>query len=275
MIESAERVGGPEALAMTRVLAVVGPEACGPPRRPWPRGWWRVACPTGRGPTRWVGRRPGLLRLQRPGRGPGGDRAAVLLRSAAACRVGADRPPAGRRGEGLLRRRAAAPAAQAVCGARRDARCLAARLLRAEVVEIVERALAARPCPVEPDQIEDVGIHLDLLRSRVDLLRQPAPPNRPARRRQPLGAPAEDRPAGAKPPIWRRIEVASDTSLEQLNDLIQAALAGLAGTCGSSPPRARNSARRKPSWASATPRGQSSPRSCPGRGPAALHLRLR
>ena len=49
-----------------------------------------------------------------------------------------------------------------------------------EAVEILERALAARPCPVEPDQIEDVGIHLDLLRSRVDLLRRPALPNRPA-----------------------------------------------------------------------------------------------
>lgn len=35
---------------------------------------------------------------------------------------------------------------------------------------ILERALAARPCPVAPDQVEDVGAYLDLLRRRVALL---------------------------------------------------------------------------------------------------------
>lgn len=35
---------------------------------------------------------------------------------------------------------------------------------------ILDRALAAPPCPVEPDQVEDVGSYLDLLRQRVALL---------------------------------------------------------------------------------------------------------
>ena len=59
MIESAERVGGPEALAMTRVLAVVGPEAVRPAATAVAARLVAVACPTRRGPTRWVGRRPG------------------------------------------------------------------------------------------------------------------------------------------------------------------------------------------------------------------------
>jgi hypothetical protein len=77
-----------------------------------------------------------------------------------------------------------------------------------EAVEILERALAARPCQVELDQIEDVGIHRPASVS-VDLLRRPALPNQPARtppcsvHRLKIGL------RGAKPPIWRRIEVAS------------------------------------------------------------------
>lgn len=40
-----------------------------------------------------------------------------------------------------------------------------------EAAQILERALQQQPCPVEPDQVEDVGIHLDLLRQRVQLLK--------------------------------------------------------------------------------------------------------
>jgi hypothetical protein len=35
---------------------------------------------------------------------------------------------------------------------------------------ILERALAARPCPVAPEEVQDVGAYLDLLRRRVVLL---------------------------------------------------------------------------------------------------------
>lgn len=40
----------------------------------------------------------------------------------------------------------------------------------AEARDIVERALANSPCPVDPDQIEDVDTYLDLVRSRATLL---------------------------------------------------------------------------------------------------------
>jgi hypothetical protein len=40
----------------------------------------------------------------------------------------------------------------------------------AEAGAILSRALSMQPCPVEPDQVEDVRDHLDLLRARVELL---------------------------------------------------------------------------------------------------------
>ena len=91
MIESAERVGGPEALAMTRVLGLMGPEAVRPAASAASARLVAGGLPDAAGPAE--GR--GLLRLQRPGRGPGRDRASVLLRLAAACRVGAHRQGGG------------------------------------------------------------------------------------------------------------------------------------------------------------------------------------
>jgi hypothetical protein len=40
----------------------------------------------------------------------------------------------------------------------------------AQVRAILDCALGKQPCPVEPDQIEDVGDYLNLLRARVLLL---------------------------------------------------------------------------------------------------------
>ena len=41
---------------------------------------------------------------------------------------------------------------------------------RAEAASILARALAREPCPEQPDQVEDVGSYLDVLRSRLELL---------------------------------------------------------------------------------------------------------
>ena len=40
----------------------------------------------------------------------------------------------------------------------------------ADAASILARALAREPCPQQPDQVEDVGNYLDLLRSRLELL---------------------------------------------------------------------------------------------------------
>lgn len=89
----------------------------------------------------------------------------------------------------------------------------------AEAKEALERALAAPTCPMEPDQIHDVGAYLDLLRQRVTL----------------LGAGVGAVPAtgavyqlkiklvGSKPPIWRRVEVLAGCPLQRLHSVIQLA----------------------------------------------------
>jgi hypothetical protein len=110
----------------------------------------------------------------------------------------------------------------------------------AQARAILERALAARPCPVEPDQIEDVGDYLDLLRQRVALLptgtAAPAAGRTAARGRKGPAEAATGRTvhrikitlSGTKPPIWRRLEVPSGITLQKLHHGIQQAF-GWAG----------------------------------------------
>jgi hypothetical protein len=112
----------------------------------------------------------------------------------------------------------------------------------AEAGAILSRALRMPPCPVEPDQIDDVRDHLDLLRARVELLVAGggAGPGGDGRRGRPAGrgtaglraargggVPAVHRLKitlrGTKPPIWRRLEVPSGSTLLQLHHAVQAA----------------------------------------------------
>jgi hypothetical protein len=98
---------------------------------------------------------------------------------------------------------------------------------------ILDRALAAPPCPVAPDQVEDVGNYLDLLRRRMALLPDStvAPlvkPGAAGTRRAPITTmrtvyKVKITLRGAKPPIWRRLEVPSGITLEQLHHTIQEA----------------------------------------------------
>jgi hypothetical protein len=99
---------------------------------------------------------------------------------------------------------------------------------------ILDKALAAEPCPVEPDQVEDVGDYLDLVRARVALM--------PEASTVPVagvtGPRARDTDGvcvggggrsvhrvkitirGARPPIWRRLEVPSQITLRQMHHAI-------------------------------------------------------
>ncbi|MGH4022018.1 MAG: plasmid pRiA4b ORF-3 family protein [Pseudonocardiaceae bacterium] len=102
----------------------------------------------------------------------------------------------------------------------------------AEARAILEQALAAQPCPAEPDQAEDAEDYLDLLRQRMALLPSgaAAPPAGRAAGKRPAGA-ATVRTVhqvkitlrGAKPPIWRRLEVPSGITLHDLHHSIQEA----------------------------------------------------
>ncbi len=100
-------------------------------------------------------------------------------------------------------------------------------------------ALSRPDCPVEPDQIEDVAVHRRLLTARLagwaelEPGLEPRPEPRPEPGLEP--GPTEDAGAvlrtatikvglrGAKPPIWRRLEVPADITLGDLHRTIQLA----------------------------------------------------
>jgi hypothetical protein len=87
----------------------------------------------------------------------------------------------------------------------------------AEARAILDEALANEPCPVEPDQVEDVHLFLDLLRRRAAALSGAA--------KSPTSAVYRIKVTlrGSKPPIWRRLEVPSGITLQRLHRVIQAA----------------------------------------------------
>src|SRR5216683_1219088 len=103
----------------------------------------------------------------------------------------------------------------------------------AEAGAILRRALGSPPCPVEADQIEDVRDFLGLLRTRVDLLPASGPAARTGQdsARGPVARTLAGRTVhrvkitlrGAKPPIWRRLEVPSDITLQRLHLAVQQA----------------------------------------------------
>jgi pRiA4b ORF-3-like protein len=85
----------------------------------------------------------------------------------------------------------------------------------AEARAILDEALVNEPCPVEPDQVEDVHTFLDLLRRRTALLSGTTKSPTSAVYRIKITL------RGSKPPIWRRLEVPSGTTLHRLHGLIQ------------------------------------------------------
>jgi hypothetical protein len=107
----------------------------------------------------------------------------------------------------------------------------------AEIRATLDRALSKEPCPVAPDQIVSVRDYLDLVRLRVALLPKLGAASDPRGAAVRGGAIAPARKMadsrtihrlkvtlrGAKPPIWRRLEVPSGITLQQLHEHIQAA----------------------------------------------------
>ena len=96
----------------------------------------------------------------------------------------------------------------------------------AEAAAVLERALAQPPCPQQPDQVDDVRDNLALLRQRVELLRAGATVTAPRPRNRAIVGTVHRLTVTlreSEPPIWRRIEVQSDITLLRLHAIIQIA----------------------------------------------------
>jgi len=97
------------------------------------------------------------------------------------------------------------------------------------VALLLRDALAAEPCPVQDDQIIDVAVHTPLVESRARLLAELAglPEERPSEQvSEPVTADVlqvKVSLVGARPPIWRRLEVAASMPLSQVHAVLQTA----------------------------------------------------
>lgn len=104
----------------------------------------------------------------------------------------------------------------------------------AEARAILQSALDRPTCAEQPDQIDDVGMYLELLRRRLPLLLPGGSADTQPVTGRGLGTTGRPAPAstvhrmkitlrGSKPPIWRRLEVPSEITLQELHAVIQAA----------------------------------------------------
>lgn len=123
---------------------------------------------------------------------------------------------------------------------------------RASATSILAAALAAEPCPEQPDQVEDVRHHLELLRSRLELLLAVGGGSAAVGRGSAAGSAGSRASAqptvhrvkitlrDTKPPIWQRPEVLSGLRLSQLHGCVQSAFGWTGGHL----------------WAFSTPQGE-------------------
>jgi hypothetical protein len=87
---------------------------------------------------------------------------------------------------------------------------------------LLSDALSREPCPVQRDQVEDLTQYFELLRSRVALLGEAAAAGKPSAATGKVHR-VKVTLRGSKPPIWRRLEVPSAATLDQLHEIIQRA----------------------------------------------------